>query len=203
MKRKRLAAATAALSVALGIAVVLWPRPDAAPPANIAPAPSPQVARPPATPVLPAPPQVQTIAFADPAACTPAPALSALLDQMTPTDQTGRPVQPFAPQLAPMHDVVLGTPQLVSDGTSHRVNVRAQASWHGLTLIGLSRWWAEESDYAGFALHFAEPPQQVIAVLNGQGFALPPSGSREQGVELQTFLAVTAEAAGASFSCST
>lgn len=160
-------------------------------------------ASPAATPSLPQPLPPQTVAFADPAGCVPAPSLIALLDQMTPTDQAGRPAQPFAPQLAPVPDLVLGIPRLVSDGTTHRVKVPAQGGWHGLTLVGLSRWWAEESDYAGFALHFANPPQQVIAALNGQGFDLPPSGAREVGIELATFLAVTPQGAGARFSCST
>jgi hypothetical protein len=42
----------------------------------------------------------------------------------------------------------------------------------------------------------------VITALNAQGFALPPSGAREAGVELPTYLAVAPDGAGARFSCS-
>lgn len=195
MKRRLLILAGLGLIIA---AVVFMAGRNAPVPVHTATTSAPAV-RPVATPSLPPPLPPQPIAFADPAGCVPAASFIALLDQVTPMDQAGRPAKPVARAVPGLQ---MGEPRLASEGTTHRVNVPVQADWHGLALIGLSRWWAQESDYAGFALHFANSPQQVIAALNAQGFALPPSGAREAGVELPIFLAVTPDGAGAKFSCS-
>lgn len=199
MSRKRQAVAVAALSVAAGAAVVLWPQQESTP---VAPIPVASAA--PAAGAAPEPdPLERTIAFEDAANCWPSASFRALLEQISPRDEIGRPKGVEAVVLPDIPEVTFGTPSLTSEDFAHQIDVPAQALWHGLHLTKVSSWWGEESDFSGFALHFVESPADVIRALNGLGFVLPPSGQRETDAELATSMAVAASGEGAVFSCST
>lgn len=165
-----------------------------------------------ATPVAPAMPETrpdtlsgveQVVAFADPAHCTPAPALVSLLGRAAPLDALGRPVKSHA-GLAPQIDgAEVGTPVIGSEGSTHTLDLPLAAPWHGLHLVGISQVWTEQSDHAELSLRFAEPAAQTIAALNRQGFDLAPDGRRTQeGEVMATYLAVTPDGSGARLTCS-
>lgn len=143
------------------------------------------------------------IGFSDTESCVPSQALVALLEQIAPTDEIGRPVKADAARAVPVKIRTEQPVLLTSENGSHSVFLALDGDWHGLHLTGLKQTWAEESDYWVLELQFGDQPQQVVAALNGLGFALPTDGVRSTGGELETHLRVEAAENGARFTCST
>lgn len=145
----------------------------------------------------------RVIAFDDPAECWPTPAFLALLDGLTPGDETGRPAALESVVLPTIAGAEFGQPRLIGNPDGYQIDVPVTAMWHGLRLTQISRWWAPESDFQGFALHFSDDKEDVRWVVNGLGLMVPPEGPRETAAELPTTIWIDAKDGEASFSCST
>ena len=144
----------------------------------------------------------RVIAFEDPAQCWPTPAFLALLDGLTLGDEAARPAALESVVLPTVAGVEFGQPRMIGNPDGYQIDVPVTGMWHGLRLTRISRWWAPDSDFLGFALHFADDREDVRRVVNGLGLMVPPEGLRESAAELPTAIWIDAKDGEASFNCS-
>lgn len=156
------------------------------------------------TPIETAPNVERYISFAAPNRCGPSAAFDALLWAMLPTDGT-QMIEPPVPDLPMSFAKVAPSLQLTrTEGGLRQATLQMNHKWHGLRLIQIARWMGNNLDAEGFTLEFANSEEEVRAVLDRMGFALPDEGAKQIGKELPLSIRVIPIAGGRTMlSCGT